>query len=236
LKVQLLSSPAVHLPQKSILPLTDKIGSTPSATSFTVLYAGAALGCGLLALYKEKPVIITTTALLGAFGFFIGVGYFQECNFMQVAELLEHDIGRPLDKTEKVTLDECDRVLAFGWIFMSALGVLLQYRSVDRCGDSSTQDLTDMKADRRYGAALRGSPRELLVIRDYRSGRRRNAGRRDRRRDRQRSPSRVTKASERLLLSGAESGSSTTSRCVDRGPLHRERGRCGGLTMTRSQA
>ena len=190
---------------------TDKIGSTPSDTSFTLLYAGAAVGCGLLALYKEKPIIITTTALLGAFGFFVGVGYFQGCNFMEVAELLEHDIERPLDKSEHITLDECDRVLAFGWIFMSALGVLLQYRFVDRCGDSSTEDMSALKADHRFGAALRGSPRELLVVRDHRSGRRRGGRRHERRRERRRSPIRVTKASERLL-SGAESSSSATSR------------------------
>lgn len=196
------------------------MGSRPSDMSFTFLYVGAALGCGLLALYKEKPVIITTTALLGAFAFCVGVGYFQHCNFMTVAELLEHDIGRPLDTASNVKLDECDRVLAFGWLFLSVLGVLLQYRSADQDGDRSAKELAALKSDGRFGAAMR-PPRELLVVREYRSRRRRRDRRRDRR-ERAYSPepnARTHAHGRTMLVSGAESSSSTTSRWVTDGKL-----------------
>lgn len=123
---------------------------------------------GLLALYKEKPVIVGTTALLGAFAFFVGVGYYQGCNFFAVAELLEHNIERPLDNSEQIELDECDRVLAFGWLFMASLGVLLQYKFFGRCGDSSQEQLSAMKQDGRPGAAFRHGPRELLIVREVR--------------------------------------------------------------------
>jgi len=46
--------------------------------SFAMFYFGAAIVGGLLALYKDKPIIIFLTSFGGAFAFFIGVGYFGE--------------------------------------------------------------------------------------------------------------------------------------------------------------
>jgi hypothetical protein len=46
-----------------------------SDESFALFYFGAALAGGLLALYKERPIIIFLTSFGGSFGVFVGVGY-----------------------------------------------------------------------------------------------------------------------------------------------------------------
>ena len=47
---------------------------------------------GVLAVYKERPIIILATAFGGSFGLFICIGYFNECPFIDTITHVEEQV------------------------------------------------------------------------------------------------------------------------------------------------
>eukprot|EP00038_Savillea_parva_P008739 m.178842 g.178842 ORF g.178842 m.178842 type:complete len:475 (+) comp14634_c0_seq1:82-1506(+) len=64
-----------------------------SEESFALFYFGAALVGGMVALYKDRPIIIALTAFGGAFGVVAGVGYFDDCDFSAVITHVEQEVA-----------------------------------------------------------------------------------------------------------------------------------------------
>lgn len=105
-----------------------------SQESFALFYAGCALVGGIVALYKERPIIICVTSFGGAFGFFVGVGYFEKCHFWQFALFAEHSVAGdghsadPGSEHEPEELPECVIILASLYSCLSIIGMLVQCR------------------------------------------------------------------------------------------------------------
>lgn len=94
-----------------------------SDVSFAMFYSAAALVGGLVALYKDKPIIIVVTAFGGAFAFFVGLGYFDQCAFVTIVTHVEAEVTSPRHPER---LPRCVPPLAAGFVVLAVVGVLVQ--------------------------------------------------------------------------------------------------------------
>eukprot|EP00053_Salpingoeca_punica_P011061 m.99061 g.99061 ORF g.99061 m.99061 type:complete len:460 (+) comp15576_c0_seq1:249-1628(+) len=117
--------------------------------AFAIFYATIGFVGGMLALYKEKPIIVALTAFGGAFGFFVGVGYFQKCDFMLVGILLREEING--GDTEHLVLTKCNRILLGCWVALAIIGVLVQYNvpCMKKAGSPQYRQAQELQAVRR---------------------------------------------------------------------------------------
>lgn len=123
---------------------------------FAMFYVGCALAGGIFALYKERPIIICVTSFGGAFGFFVGVGYFEQCHFWKFAVFAEHEVagsGHTESLGESDSLPECVLLLASLYVILAIIGILVQCRLVcRRSNEDSSGKLTETRA--KNGGAL----------------------------------------------------------------------------------
>lgn len=96
-----------------------------TGTSFATFYLISALVGGLLAVYKERPIIVLATSFGGCFGFFICVGYFQDCPFIDTITHVEEAVETHSKSPDN--LPECAKVEGILFVATFVLSALFQY-------------------------------------------------------------------------------------------------------------
>ena len=131
-----------------------------TGASFATFYLISALVGGLLAVYKEQPIIILATSFGGCFGFFICVGHFQHCPFIDTITHVEEAVESHSKSPDN--LPECAKVEGVLFVAMFVLSALFQYgclcsKSDGRCGSSGGSG----------GGSGAGGMGEWAVMEDY---------------------------------------------------------------------
>eukprot|EP00041_Stephanoeca_diplocostata_P041501 m.8133 g.8133 ORF g.8133 m.8133 type:complete len:436 (+) comp6109_c0_seq2:233-1540(+) len=101
-----------------------------SDVSFALFYTGAALVGGLVALYKNKPIIICVTAFGGSFGFFTGVGYFDDCDFLTIVTHVREEVESEMTPHD---VPQCVIFLGFFFFLFAIAGMMLQCGYFNTC-------------------------------------------------------------------------------------------------------
>ena len=120
-----------------------------SELSFAMFYAGCAVLGGIVALYKDQPVIALATSLGGSLGVFIGVGHFAECPFLSVITHVEKEVEHHATKTPE-SLPQCAIIqgACFLILFIATSLFQLEYLKCGKATEDSKGNSADSKATR----------------------------------------------------------------------------------------
>ena len=116
-----------------------------NTASFVLVYLGASILGGLLALYFSQVFIVLTTSVGGAFAFFLALDSFLQTNFnilaIAIAERFKETV-RIASASGAPGLQNVD--IAIGgylmfsfWILMSIVGIMFQYKFLGIPGTGS---------------------------------------------------------------------------------------------------
>eukprot|EP00054_Salpingoeca_dolichothecata_P017033 m.101211 g.101211 ORF g.101211 m.101211 type:complete len:417 (+) comp22274_c0_seq1:252-1502(+) len=130
--------------------------------AFAVFYACSGLSGGIIALYKEKPVIVTITALFGSFAFFLGVGFFAQCNFMAVIQRVEQSIDGRVG-LHPTPLEKCHRILAGCFLALTCVGIFFQYKVT---WSTSPTEVGGLPLPKPHYNTGHDNPQQLIVVRE----------------------------------------------------------------------